>query len=86
LNIILGNKYGKSDIEIDSGASNINIAVPRDAGVKIKLDSSLSKINMDDLNLIKLGDHYISPDYEEKDVKLGFRINMGVGRVDFRVK
>lgn len=86
LNIVLGNKHGKSDIEIDSGASNINITVPRDAGVKIKLDSSLSKINIDDLNLIKLGDHYISPDYDEKDVKLVFRVNMGVGRVDFKVK
>ena len=86
LNIILGNKYGRSDIEIDSGASNINITVPKDAGIKIKLDSSLSKTNIDDLSLIKLGDHYISPDYEERDVKLEFRISMGVGRVDFRVK
>ncbi len=86
LNIILGNKYGKSDIKIDSGASNISITIPKGAGIKIKLDSSLSKINMDDLNLIKLGDHYISPDYEDKDIKLEFRISMGVGRVDFRVK
>lgn len=84
--IILGNKYNKSDIKIDSGASNINITVPKDAGIKIKLDGSLNRINIDDLNLIRLGDYYISPDYDEKDVKLAFRVNMSVGKVDFRVK
>ncbi len=86
LNIILGNKYDKSDIRIDSGASNINITIPKDAGVKIKLDSSLSKINIDDLNLIKTGDYYISPNYEEKDTKLEFYVSMGVGKIGFRVK
>lgn len=86
LNIILGNKYDKSDIRIDSGASNINITIPKDAGVKIKLDSSLSKIDMDDLGLIKLGNYYISPNYEKEDVKLEFHISMGVGNVNFRVK
>ncbi len=86
LEITLGNKYNKSDIKIDSGASNINITVPKDAGIKIRLDSSLSKINTDDLNLVKLGDYYISPDYDEKGVKLVFRVSMSVGRVDFRVK
>ena len=86
LNIVLGNKYDRSNIRIDSGASNINIIVPKDAGVKINLDSSLSKINIDDLNLIRLGDYYVSPDYEKKDVMLEFHISMGVGRVNFRVK
>lgn len=86
LDIILGNKHDISNIKIDSGASNLNIAVPKDVGIKIKLDSALSKININDLNLIKTGDYYMSPNYEEKDTKLEFYVSMGVGNVDFRVK
>lgn len=86
LNIVLGNKYDQSDIRIDSGASNINITVPKNAGIKIKSDSSLSKIDIDDLGLIKSGDYYISPNYEKEDVKLRFHISMGVGIVNFGVK
>ena len=54
--------------------------------VKIKSDSSLSKIDIDDLSLIKSGDYYISPNYEKEDVKLEFHISMGVGIVNFGVK
>ena len=86
LNIVLGNKYDKSAIRIDSGASNINIRVPKNAGIKIKSDSSLSKIDIDDLGLIKSGDYYISPNYEKEDVKLEFHISMGVGKVNFGIK
>lgn len=86
LNIILGNKYDRSNIRIDSGVSKINITIPRDTGVKIKLDSSLSKINTDDLGLIKLGEYYVSPDYGEKNAKLEFFISMSVGKINFRVK
>ena len=86
LNIVLGNKYDKSDIRIDSGASNINITVPKNAGIKIKSDSSLSKIDIDDLGLIKSGDYYISPNYEKRNIKLEFHISMGVGIVNFGVK
>lgn len=86
LDIILGNKYDRSNININSGASGLNIIVPKDVGMKIKLDSSLSKVNIEDLNLIKLGSYYITPGYEEKDAKLEFNVNMGVGKVDFKIK
>lgn len=86
LDIILGNKYKKSNIKIDGGVSKLSLVVPKDVGIKIKLDSGLSKINIDHLDLIKLGDHYISSNYEEKDIKLDFDISMGVGKIDFKVK
>ena len=85
LDIILGNNHSISNIKIDSGASNLNIIVPQNAGIKINLDSALSKINMDDLNLIRSDDYYISPDYAERDVKLDFHISMGVGKINFGI-
>lgn len=86
LDIILGNNYSKSKIKIDSGASNLNILIPENAGIKIKLDTALTKTNIDNLNLSKEGDYYVSSNYEEASTKLDFDIDMGVGRVDFKIK
>jgi len=86
LDIILGTKYNKSQINIDSGASNLTIVIPKEAGVKLKLDAALTKTNIDDLNLKKSGDYYLSTNYEEATTKLEFEINMGVGKVDFKIK
>jgi len=86
LDIILGTKHNKSHIKIDSGASNLNIVIPKEAGIKLKLDTALTKTNIDDLNLKKSGDYYLSTNYEEATTKLEFAINMGVGKIDFKIK
>lgn len=86
LDVILGNKYKKSNIKIDGGVSTLSLVVPKDAAIKMKLDSGLSKINIDHLNLTKLEDYYISSNYEEADMKLDFDISMGVGKIDFKIK
>jgi len=86
IDIVLGTKYNNSNIKIDSGASNLTIVVPKDAGVKLKLDTALTKTNIDDLNLTKSGDYYLSSNYEEANTKLEFDIDMGAGKIDFKIK
>lgn len=86
LDMILGNKYNNSNIKIDSGASNLTIVIPKEAGIKIKLDAALTKTNIDDLNLNKSGDYYLSSNYEEANKKLEFDIDMGAGKIDFKMK
>jgi Domain of unknown function (DUF5668) len=86
LDMILGNKYNHSNIKIDSGASNLTILIPKEAGIKLKLDAALTKTNIDDLNLNKSGDYYISSNYEEANTKLEFDIDMGAGKIDFKMK
>lgn len=85
LDIILGSNYSKSKLKIDSGASNLNILIPENTGIKIKLDTALTKTNIDSLNLSKEGDYYVSSNYEEASTKLDFDIDMGVGKVDFKI-
>lgn len=85
LDIILGSNYSKSKLKIDSGASNLNILIPENTGIKIKLDTALTKTNIDNLNLSKEGDYYVSSNYEEASTKLDFDIDMGVGKVDFKI-
>ncbi len=86
LDVILGNERKESFINIDSGASNLNIVIPKDAGIKIKLDGALTATNIDDLNLNKLGDYYISSNYEDTNTKLEFDIEMGAGKIDFEIR
>ena len=86
LDIILGSKHNKSNIEIDSGASNLTIVIPKNAGIKLKLGSPLNKTNVNDLNLTKSGDYYISSNYDEASTKLEFDIDIGVGKIDFKIK
>lgn len=86
LDVILGNKYRESFIKIDSGASDLNIIIPEGSGIKIKLDGALTATNIDDLNLNKLGDYYISSNYEDANTKLEFDIDMGAGAIDFEIR
>lgn len=83
LDLILGSKHNKSNIKIDSGASNLTIVIPKDSGIKLKLDTGLTKTNIDDLNLIKSGNYYVSSDYEKASTKLEFDIDMGASKINF---
>lgn len=83
LDLRLGNKYAQTDIEINAGASNIDIYVPQNAELKIKLNSALSANNISNLGLEKNGDYHISPDFESKAVKLVFEVEVGVGNISF---
>lgn len=85
LDIILGDKHDSPNLKINGGVSNLSIAIPKTAGIKIKLDGALNKTDMDNLDLDKVGDYYISPNYEEKDVKIDFYTSMGVGKIKFKV-
>lgn len=84
LDLYLGEKsMGQNRIDINAGASNLEIYVPNEAGLKVKIDSALSGNNLSNLDLVKNGDYYISPDYESKDVQFLFDIDMGVGNLKF---
>ena len=86
LDIILGSKYNHSNIKIDSGASDLTIIIPKEAGIKLKLDTALTETNIGDLNLNRSGDYYVSSDYEQANTKLEFDIDMGVSKVYFKRK
>ena len=66
--------------DIDAGASQIKINIPKDSGLKVELDGGLNTSNLDQLGLIKLdnGD-YISQNYDLSLVKFEIDVDMGVG-------
>lgn len=83
LDLRLGNKHSQTVINLNAGASDIEIFIPKDAGLKVSLDSALSANNLFGLDLEKKGDYYITPDFDSKSVKFIFNVDMGVGNLRF---
>lgn len=83
IDLYLGVKNSHTDVRIKSGASNLDIYVPKEAGLKIKMESALSDNNLTSLGLNEDGDYYISPGFDTKNVQIVFDISMGVGSLKF---
>ncbi|UWG97992.1 DUF5668 domain-containing protein [Dehalobacter sp. DCM] len=83
IDLYLGKQNKFTDVTIESGASDLDIHVPKDAGLKITLKSALTDNNLSDLGLIKDGDTYISPGFQTQSVQIVCDISMGVGSIKF---
>jgi hypothetical protein len=86
LTLILGDKYKSTDLDIDAGASNIDITVPKNTGVKVKMDAALTDTNLKNLGWNRSGNYYISPNYDSSDVKVNMDVDMGAGKFDINVR
>lgn len=83
LDFVLGDKSSELIFYIDAGASSLNIKIPEGAAIKVDMDAALTSTNLDDFDLIRDGDNYISRDYESADTKIEFDIDMGAGEIIF---
>ncbi|SCG83057.1 hypothetical protein DW1_1486 [Proteiniborus sp. DW1] len=86
INLLLGNNVENLKVDIDAGATNINISVPKDLGVRVKLDGALKHSNLNDLNWKKENGWYISPNYENSVSKASIEVDMGVGNFELKVE
>lgn len=77
LNVKIGDKQSYSDIYIESGASNIVLKIPKDSGVKLRLESGLSAKSVGNLTKIEPG-MYESTDYINAKNKINVVAKIGV--------
>lgn len=84
LELFLGDKTPEGEINIKSGASNLIVRIPEDAGLKIKLESALSASNVSQLGLINKDGYYQTPDFDDKPCRYVFTVKMGVGNLEFK--
>jgi hypothetical protein len=68
-------------MKIESGASKIDITLPEDTGMKIKLDGGLNNTNLEKEGWTEEDDWYYSPDYNLMDFKIEAEINNGFGNL-----
>ena len=78
-----GNKAELTIIDIDSGASQIILNIPKDSGLKINMDGALNSTNLDELGLMKIDKgEYISNNFNSTESKFEIEVDMGVGNFE----
>lgn len=70
-----------TELKIDAGASQIDITLPNDTGMRIKLDGGLNNTNLDSPGWVKKGDWHYSPGYDSKGFKIEADMSLGVGNL-----
>lgn len=68
-------------LKIDAGASKIDITLPKNTGMKIKLDGGLNNTNLDGPGWVKKGDWRYSPGYGSKSFIIDADVSLGVGKL-----
>lgn len=81
LNARLGDRVDRVSVNIDAGASSVDVYAPKDSGVRINLDSGLSSTNFSGL-VDKGNGIWESPDYDAADKQIEISAKIGAGSLD----
>lgn len=71
------------DVSIDVGAANLTVRLPRDVGVRVKIDAGPHTIESS--GLMHTGDFYTNAAYGVSNVTLQVNIDAGIGRINLEV-
>lgn len=86
IEITYGEKSPLVYTEIDCGATEVTLNVPKEAGVEINIDGLVNENNFGYHGLRKVSDNiYRSEDFEKQEIKLFIEIDTGVGDVSLNV-
>jgi len=80
MDLLFGAAYDKTKVEIDAGATTLNVTVPKSSGVRINFEDGLNKTNLKDLDWEKKDGVYESPNYDKAESKIEMDIDMGVSK------
>jgi hypothetical protein len=83
LDVKLGALSDKTRLNIEAGASNIDILVPEEVGCQVNTDDVLSSKNIYGFSKIKSG-LYRTADFEEASKKIFIEIDCGVSSINIR--
>jgi len=80
IKIKLGNLYPETEVNVDAGASDINIFIPKESGCKILIDGALSSKHFDNFKKID-SDNYVTENFNEAAYKIYIDIECGVSSI-----
>ena len=83
LDVKLGTLSDKIRLDIEAGASNIDILVPEEVGCQVKTDDVLSSKNIYEFIKIKSG-LYRTEGFNDADKKIFIKIDCGVSSINIR--
>jgi hypothetical protein len=79
--ITLPRAAGYTKVDISGGAASFDIRVPDGVAARIRVESGLGSISVDQTRFPRTGKHYESPDYETAANKVEIKIEVGVSSV-----
>lgn len=83
INLRVGDRLARQDIEIDAGASNVVLYMPADAGVRVRSESGLTHVNLEGVN--KISDSiYESDDFANSSNQIIVEAKLGVSNFTIR--
>ena len=82
--LTLPENAGFTQVKIESGAASIDIRVPSGVAARIRSSGGLSSTSVDKERFPRVGDVYLSPDFDSAPNKVELNIQMGVGSVSIK--
>ena len=83
LNLKLGDKHSETVLDVDAGASSIDISIPDSSGCEIRSDVALSSKHFEGFDKIESG-VYRTDNFGSAKNKIYIRIDAGVSSIDVR--
>ncbi len=82
IDLALPDKGLRGEIGIRGGASSVRLRVPRGVGLRIQVKNPLGSHDLDSAGLKKMGEYWVSDDYETALSAYDITVSLGVGRLD----
>ncbi|HEY4718447.1 MAG TPA: toast rack family protein [Anaerolineales bacterium] len=82
--IIMPKKAGHTKADISGGAASFDITIPKGVAAKIRVDSGLGSISVDEDRFPRVGKGYQSANYEKAANTLDLRLEIGVSSIKIR--
>lgn len=82
--IILPKKAGHTKAEISGGAASFDIIIPKGVAARIRVESGLGSLNIDEDRFPRSGKGYQSENYDSAANTLDLRVEVGVSSVTIR--
>lgn len=79
--LIIGERQEEIEIDINAGASNIDIYVPENSGVKVKSTNVLSSFQINGIEMVKDNKHYVTENFDDAENKIKIDVKMGAGNI-----
>ena len=77
--LVLGHKYEDTKVQIDADASKVEIFVPIESGVRVKVDGAANSTNFRDIEMQREGSYYLSKNYKNAQNKIDIDVEMSAG-------
>lgn len=84
IKLTLGQKYEDTKVQIDADVSKVEIFVPIESGVRVKVDGAASSINFTDIEMQREGSYYLSKNYKNAENKIDIDAEMNAGSLKIK--